>query len=72
MEGSQSVSTGAFNSGFALQLMVKNVQTAITLANAVGSSGDFMQSCATAWIRAANGLPQFSDHTELRSGWAAR
>ena len=67
----QFVFTGAFNSGFALQLMVKDVQTAVALTNAVGSPGDFMQACAAAWIRAAGELPDFSDHTELVE-WVAR
>ena len=67
----QFVFTGAFNSGFALQLMVKDVQTAVALADTVGSPDDFMQSCATAWVRAANELPGFSDHTELME-WVAR
>lgn len=67
----QFVFPGAFNSGFALQLMVKDIQTAVTLANTVGSPSDFMQSCADAWIRAASELANFSDHTELME-WVAR
>jgi 3-hydroxyisobutyrate dehydrogenase len=67
----QFVFTGTFNSGFALQLMVKDIHTAVAVANAVGSPGGFMQSCAAAWTRAANELPEFSDHTEFME-WVAR
>jgi len=51
--------------------MVKDVQTAVALTNAVGGPDDFMRSCAVAWTRADNEVRGFSDHTELME-WVAR
>ncbi|MGH8746900.1 MAG: NAD(P)-dependent oxidoreductase [Burkholderiales bacterium] len=54
-----------FASGFSAALMVKDVATAASLAEAVGASADFANHCSEIWRRAAQALGAGADHTAI-------
>ncbi len=54
-----------FNSGFALALMRKDLQTAQTFIDRMGTPNDFAQTCLKTWMAAEAGLSQGADHTAM-------
>ncbi|MFZ5848855.1 MAG: NAD(P)-dependent oxidoreductase [Actinomycetota bacterium] len=67
---SQFVLSGTYASGFALDLMVKDLLTATDAAHHVGQSVPVAASTLEAWLAAQSGLPAGSDHTEFARRWA--
>jgi len=57
--------SGTFNSGFALALMRKDLQTAQAFIERMGTQGDFAKACLQAWQQAQNTLDTGSDHTAM-------
>ena len=54
-----------FSSGFGLRLMVKDLRTAVRLADATGSPLPLGTASAELWGRAEHALPADADHTEI-------
>lgn len=66
---------GAFDSGFALQLMLKDMRIATRLARECGLPSRLGESAVELWDEAASGLGTSADHTEVvryLEQWAAR
>ena len=61
---------GAFNSGFGLRLMVKDMAIAVELAGQVGAPSALGATTLRLWEEAAKGLPATADHTEVAK-WLA-
>lgn len=57
--------SGAFNSGFALSLMRKDLQTARAFIERMGTSGEFAQACLQSWEAAQDALDAGADHTAM-------
>lgn len=57
--------SGAFNSGFALALMRKDLQTAQSFIDRMGTEDGFAQACLNAWQQAEEGLDPGADHTAM-------
>jgi 3-hydroxyisobutyrate dehydrogenase len=57
--------SGGFNSGFALSLMRKDLQTAFGFIERMGSPDDFAKTCLQVWQSAEGSLGRGADHTEL-------
>ena len=57
--------SGAFNSGFALALMRKDLQTAQSFIDRMGTEDRFAQACLNAWKQAEEGLDPGADHTAM-------
>lgn len=57
--------SGAFNSGFALALMRKDLETALGFINAVHTPGPFADACVANWRAAEKALPPGADHTAM-------
>ena len=57
--------TRAFNSGFSLALMRKDVETAQSFIDAMETPGAFARLCATHWRAAEQGLDKGVDHTAM-------
>ena len=57
--------TRAFNSGFSLALMRKDVETAQSFIDAMETPGAFAKLCATHWREAEQGLDKGVDHTAM-------
>ena len=57
--------SGKFNSGFALSLMRKDLETAEGFINAMHSPGDFAHSCVAGWREAEGALEAGADHTAM-------
>jgi 3-hydroxyisobutyrate dehydrogenase len=55
----------AFNAGFPLKLMAKDVRTADSLAHAVGAPTPFADLCADLWDGASKSLGDKADHTAI-------
>ena len=55
----------AYDSGFSLQLMVKDVRIAVDLMRANGDECTLAESTLAAWSRAAQALPEDADHTDI-------
>lgn len=55
----------AFNSGFSLALMRKDVETAQSFIAAMETPGEFVSHCAAHWRAAEQGLDQGVDHTAM-------
>lgn len=55
----------AYNSGFSVGLMAKDLATAASLADAVGVTAPFAHQCADLWKEAARKLGGTADHTEM-------
>jgi len=55
--------SGAFDSGFSTALMVKDIATAVSLAEAMGAEAPLAHRCAELWKDAAGRLGGSSDHT---------
>ncbi len=56
--------SGAFNSGFSTALMVKDIATAVSLAEAMGCEAPLAHRCVELWKDAAGRLGGGADHTE--------
>lgn len=59
------VLSGAFNSGFGLGLMAKDLRTAESIAKAAGLAAPLSALCVTLANQAADALPDDADHTEV-------
>ena len=55
----------AFNAGFPLRLMAKDVRTADDLARGLGIATPLADLCAKLWDEAAENLAESADHTEI-------
>jgi len=61
----QFMLSGAYNSGFSVGLMAKDLATAASLADAVGIPAPFAHQCADLWKEALRQLGGSADHTEM-------
>lgn len=61
----QFMLNGAYNSGFALQLMVKDLATAMRLAEDLGMEPELGATCYRLWDEAGRSLDGPADHTEM-------
>ncbi|HRO59272.1 MAG TPA: NAD(P)-dependent oxidoreductase [Burkholderiaceae bacterium] len=61
----QFMLSGRFDSGFALALMRKDIETARSLMHSLGSAHDFVDACARSWNEAEKTLPAGADHTAM-------
>jgi 3-hydroxyisobutyrate dehydrogenase len=61
----QEVITGAFNSGFKLALMTKDVGIAAELARGLKLNTPFLKETLKQWRAAQRKLPRKADHTEI-------
>lgn len=61
----QDVLTGAFNSGFKLALMTKDVGIAAELARGLKVKAPFLKETLKHWRAAQKQLPRDADHTEI-------
>jgi 3-hydroxyisobutyrate dehydrogenase len=59
----------AFDSGFSLDLMVKDLRTAIEVARATGSPTPLGDACLEAWTEAQAALGAGADHTAVVRHW---
>jgi len=57
--------SGGFNSGFALSLMRKDLQTALGFIERMDSPDDFAKTCLQVWQSAEESLGRGADHTEM-------
>lgn len=55
----------AFDSGFSLRLMVKDLRTALDLAHETGTPVPLAASCLEEWAAASRSLPPTADHTHI-------
>jgi 3-hydroxyisobutyrate dehydrogenase len=55
----------AFDSGFAMKLMVKDLATALDLPGATGGASPILSITRETWQRALADLGEAADHTEL-------
>ncbi len=60
-----------YDSGFGLRLMLKDVRTAVGLADQVGVPTRLSAATEHLWAEAADGLPATADHTEV-ARWIAQ
>jgi 3-hydroxyisobutyrate dehydrogenase len=65
----QFVLSRAFNSGFSLGLMVKDLRTALDVAHATGTPAPLGEACVEAWARAEQLLGGQADHTAAVKYW---
>ena len=61
----QFVLSRRFDAGFSLALMVKDLATALDLADDTGTPAAFAAECRTLWARAAAALEPGADHTAI-------
>jgi len=61
----QFIISKAFNAGFPLRLMAKDVRTADNLAHAIGVPAPLADACAKLWDDASRTLGNQADHTEI-------
>lgn len=59
------VLSGAYDSGFGLELMVKDLSTALQVARDTGTPSPFSALCRELWSAAAAALGPGADHTEM-------
>lgn len=57
--------SGAYNSGFDMALMSKDVTIAADLARTIGLNMSFLEKTAADWAKATAELPKGVDHTEI-------
>ncbi|HVQ60484.1 MAG TPA: NAD(P)-dependent oxidoreductase [Burkholderiales bacterium] len=58
-----------FDSGFSLDLMVKDLKTALEVARSTGSPAPFAEACVEAWSEAQAALGPGQDHTAVVRYW---
>lgn len=70
----QFILNDAFNSGFALSLMVKDLTLALEVAEQCGVSAELSHACLDVWRKAQAQLPQEADHTAIATyaGWTGQ
>jgi 3-hydroxyisobutyrate dehydrogenase len=61
----EHVLSGAYASGFALDLLVKDMRTAVELAAAIAAPAALAEAATALWAEAAGALPPGADHTEI-------
>ena len=59
------VLTGGYDSGFAMDLLVKDALIGLDLEHAAGTGSRLAEVTVEMWRRAANWLPAGADHTEI-------
>lgn len=59
----------AFESGFSLDLMLKDLKTALEVARSTGSPAPFAEACVAAWADAQAALGAGHDHTAVVRYW---
>ena len=62
----------AYDSGFGLRLMLKDMRIALQLEQEAGVPAPLGQAAVAAWAAAAEDLPPTADHTEIARWLAAR
>jgi 3-hydroxyisobutyrate dehydrogenase len=62
---SQFMTSGTFASGFALQLMAKDVGIAVDLADALGQQAEVSREVSRQWRRIAGQVTADADHTQM-------
>ncbi len=65
----QFVLSRAFNAGFTMALMVKDLRTALELAHATATPAPLAEACVEAWVRAEQLLGGQADHTAAVQYW---
>ena len=65
----QFILSRTFDSGFSLDLMVKDLRTALEVARSTGSPAPLAQACLEAWIEAQTDLGPGTDHTAVARYW---
>jgi 3-hydroxyisobutyrate dehydrogenase len=65
----QYILARSFGSGFSLDLMVKDIRTAMEVAHASGSPVPLGEACLQAWIDAQSALGPGADHTAVARHW---
>lgn len=61
----QYILSRTFNSGFTLDLMLKDLTTAVDLARKTGTPALLANACRELWAAAQSGVEQGADHTEV-------
>src|SRR2546425_3793334 len=65
----QFILSRAFDSGFSLDLMVKDLRTALEVARSTGSPAPLAEACLKAWTEAQASLGPGKDHTAVARHW---
>src|SRR5258706_31808 len=65
----QFILSRAFDSGFSLDLMVKDLKTALEVARSTGSPAPLAEACLEAWTEAQAALGPGLDHTAVVRYW---
>src|SRR5216684_1383328 len=65
----QFILSRAFDSGFSLELMVKDLKTALEVARSTGSPAPLAEACLEAWTEAQAALGPGLDHTAVVRYW---
>lgn len=65
----QFILSRAFDSGFSLDLMVKDLRTALEVARSTGSPAPLAEACLEAWTEAQGALGPGKDHTAVAQHW---
>ncbi|MFL1454110.1 NAD(P)-dependent oxidoreductase [Marinobacter sp. GN3S48] len=61
----QFILSQAFNSGFSLDLMAKDLGIALSMAEGMHRSSPVLETCAELWNQAKHSMPEGCDHTEI-------
>jgi len=61
----QYILSEAFNSGFSLDLMAKDLRIALSMAEEMDRSSPVLETCSELWSQAKNSMPEGRDHTEI-------
>jgi 3-hydroxyisobutyrate dehydrogenase len=61
----QFMLSGSFNSGFSLRLMIKDLDTALSLGESLGWNMNLGREVLRLWLEAAQQLEKMADHTEM-------
>lgn len=64
--------SGTFNSGFSLALMRKDLQTALSFIDRMGTPDEFASVCTATWAKAESTLEKGADHTAMYKFTQAR
>ncbi len=65
----QFILSRTFDSGFSLDLMVKDLGTALEVARSTGTPAPLAQACLEAWTEAQAALGPGTDHTAVARHW---
>jgi len=65
----QFILSRAFDSGFSLDLMVKDLRTALEVARSTGSPAPLAEACLEVWTEAQAALGAGADHTSVAQYW---